>query len=98
MREFRWCFGTESAGISRHTLRWAGCHTLLTYARKVYVVVRGDGLKETLSQYLIDRISASPQIEVRPHTEILELHGTKELEAITLIDNLSGQQQTIQTC
>ena len=68
------------------------------YARKVYMVVRGDGLKETLSQYLIDRISACPQIEVRSHTEILELHGTKQLEAITLIDNLTGQQQTVQTC
>ncbi len=68
------------------------------YARKVYMVVGGDGLKETVSQYLIDRISASPHIEVRPHTEILQLHGTKQLEAITLINNLTGQQQTVQTC
>jgi thioredoxin reductase len=55
------------------------------YARKVYMVIRGDGLKETLSQYLIDRISASAQIEVRPHTEVVELHGKNQLEAITLI-------------
>jgi thioredoxin reductase (NADPH) len=67
-------------------------------ARKVCMLIRGDGLKETLSQYLIDRILASPQIEVRPHTEVLELHGTSELEAITLINNLSGQQETVQTC
>jgi thioredoxin reductase (NADPH) len=45
------------------------------YARKIYMVIRGDGLKETLSQYLIDRISASDQIEVRPHTEVVELQA-----------------------
>jgi thioredoxin reductase (NADPH) len=68
------------------------------YARKVYMLIRGDGLKETLSQYLIDRVSASPQIEVRPHTEVVELHGVNQLEAITLINNLTGQQQTVPTC
>jgi thioredoxin reductase (NADPH) len=68
------------------------------YARKVFMVIRGDGLKETLSQYLIDRILASPKIEVRSHTEVIELHGTHQLEAITLINNLTGQQKTVRTC
>ena len=68
------------------------------YARKVYILIRGDGLKETLSHYLIDRISASPKIEVRPHTEVVELHGDNHLEAITLIDNLTGRQETINAC
>ena len=67
------------------------------YARKVYILIRGDGLKETLSQYLTDRISASPKIEVRPHTEVVELHGDDHLEAITLMDNLTGRQNTVQT-
>jgi thioredoxin reductase (NADPH) len=67
------------------------------YARRVYILIRGDGLKETLSQYLIDRITSSPSIEVRPHTEVLELHGDHSLEAITLIDNLTGRQKTVQT-
>src|SRR5579859_293623 len=52
------------------------------YARRVYILIRGDGLKETLSRYLIDRISATPKIEVRPHTEVNELHGDNHLEAI----------------
>jgi thioredoxin reductase (NADPH) len=68
------------------------------YARKVYILIRGDGLKETLSHYLIDRISASPKIDVRPHTEVVELHGDNQLEAITLINNLTGRQETINTC
>jgi thioredoxin reductase (NADPH) len=68
------------------------------YARRIYILIRGDGLKETLSQYLINRISASTNIEVRPHTEVVELHGDNHLEAITLIDNLTGRQETINAC
>ena len=68
------------------------------YARKVCVLIRGDGLKETLSQYLIDRILTSPKIEVRPHTEIVELHGGNQLEAITVINKLTGLQETMRTC
>ena len=68
------------------------------YARKVCIVIRADGLKETLSQYLVDRIQNSPRIEVKPHTEVSELHGTNRLEAITLTNNVTGQQQTVETC
>jgi thioredoxin reductase (NADPH) len=67
------------------------------YARKVYILIRGDGLKETLSQYLIDRILTSPKIEVRPHTEIVELHGDNQLDAITLINSETGLQETLRT-
>ena len=67
------------------------------YARKVHILIRGNGLKETLSQYLIDRISASPRIEVRPHTEVLELHGDDHLEAITLIDKLTSRKEIVPT-
>ena len=67
------------------------------YARKVYILIRGDGLKETLSQYLIDRILTSPKIEVKPHTEVVELHGDNQLDAITLINNETGRQETVET-
>jgi thioredoxin reductase (NADPH) len=68
------------------------------FAQKVFIVIRGNGLKQTLSQYLIDRILAAPPIEVLPHTEVIELHGTKQLEAITLLDNQTGQERTVETC
>jgi thioredoxin reductase (NADPH) len=57
------------------------------FARKVFMVIRGDGLKETVSQYLIDRIKSSPKIEVLTHTEVTELLGDSMLEAITLTNN-----------
>jgi thioredoxin reductase (NADPH) len=67
------------------------------YARKVSMVIRGDGLKQTLSQYLVDRILAAPQIQVLPHTEVSALHGDHVLSAITLTNRQTGQQQTFNT-
>jgi len=66
-------------------------------AKKVTVVIRGDGLKTTLSQYLIDRIKACPKIEVLPHTQVTALHGDLMLSAITLTDSQTSQQQTFDT-
>ena len=68
------------------------------YAQKVCMIVRSSGLKETLSQYLIDRIMNSPRITVETRTEVTELHGTNHLEAITLTNNETGEQQTVETC
>ena len=67
------------------------------YARKVSMVIRGNGLKQTLSQYLVDRILAAPQIEVLPHTEVSARHGDHVLSAITLTNRQTGQQQTFNT-
>ena len=36
------------------------------FAAKVWMLVRGDGLAETMSRYLIDRIAATPNIEFHP--------------------------------
>jgi thioredoxin reductase (NADPH) len=67
------------------------------YARKVSMVIRGDGLKQILSQYLIDRILSTPQIEVLSRTEITGLHGDQVLRAVTLTNNQTGKQQTFET-
>ena len=62
------------------------------------MVICGDGLNQSISQYLIDRILSAPNIAVVPHTEVTELHGDKMLEAITLTDNQTGQQHAVETC
>jgi len=48
---------------------------LSRHAAKVNVLVRGPSLAASMSRYLIDRIEATPNIELRPHTEITQLHG-----------------------
>ncbi len=51
---------------------------LSAFAAKVWMLVRRDGLAATMSRYLIDRIDATPNIELVPQTEIVALRGSSE--------------------
>jgi len=51
---------------------------LSAHAKKVRMLIRGDGLAATMSRYLIDRISAAPNIELLTQTEIVELEGSAD--------------------
>jgi thioredoxin reductase (NADPH) len=48
---------------------------LAQYAAKVFMLVRGPSLAASMARYLIDRIDATPNIELRPHTQLTQLHG-----------------------
>jgi len=48
---------------------------LAAHAAKVYMMVRGPGLAASMSRYLIDRIEATPNIELLTNTELVELSG-----------------------
>jgi thioredoxin reductase (NADPH) len=63
---------------------------LAAYARHVHILVRGAGLAETMSRYLISRIEASREITVRPRTEIEALEGDGHLERIRWRDTTAG--------
>jgi thioredoxin reductase (NADPH) len=54
------------------------------YARSVTVLVRGEGLAESMSQYLIDQIHAIPNITVLTRTRVGAVEGEEHLERITL--------------
>jgi thioredoxin reductase (NADPH) len=51
---------------------------LAGHAAKVWILVRGPGLAETMSRYLIDRIASAPNVEVLTETEIVELVGSEQ--------------------
>jgi len=55
------------------------------YAEKVAVLVRGDGLAATMSQYLIDQIQQTPNIQIWTHANVAEVHGNKRLEEISVL-------------
>jgi thioredoxin reductase (NADPH) len=59
------------------------------HADRVTMLIRGYSLSKGMSQYLVDRIEASRNIEVLTHAELAEAHGTERLEGITL--KRSGQ-------
>lgn len=63
-------------------------------ARKVYMLVRSNSLAETMSRYLIQRISENPAIELRLNSEIVHLDGDTRLERVQWIDKTTGETST----
>jgi thioredoxin reductase (NADPH) len=63
-------------------------------ARRVHLLVRSDGLAETMSRYLIRRIEHSPAIVFRPRTEIVALEGNGHLERARWRNNQTGESET----
>jgi thioredoxin reductase (NADPH) len=68
---------------------------LSRHASKVHMLVRGPGLAATMSRYLIDRIEATANIELRSHTEIVRLQGQLPvgLEGVCWRNRLSGVEE-----
>lgn len=54
------------------------------YASKVTMLIRGAGLSATMSKYLIDEIAATPNIVLKPKTQVMEVLGGDHLEQIRL--------------
>ena len=63
-------------------------------AGKVYMLVRGKTLSETMSRYLTQRITTHPMIELHFQSELVSLEGDSRLERVTWIDKLSGEKST----
>jgi thioredoxin reductase (NADPH) len=78
--------GGNSAGQAAVFLR--------RFAAKIWMLVRGPSLAESMSRYLIDRIEAAENIEVLTQTEIVALHGSpeKQLERVRWRNNVTGEQ------
>ncbi|HXF64450.1 MAG TPA: FAD-dependent oxidoreductase [Caldilineaceae bacterium] len=67
------------------------------YASQVTMVVRGSGLAASMSQYLIDQIMETPNIEVLSHCSVVEAHGDHRLEALTICNSQTNQTWTAKT-
>jgi len=58
---------------------------------RVYMLVRGDRLSESMSDYLIQRINASPKITLLTQTEIVALEGERSLEWVVWTCRRTGE-------
>ncbi|HEY9889171.1 MAG TPA: FAD-dependent oxidoreductase, partial [Candidatus Obscuribacterales bacterium] len=65
------------------------------FASKVIMLVRGDSLTKSMSQYLIDQIAATDNIEVWTHASVVAAQGTKNLETLTIANSRTGETQTL---
>jgi thioredoxin reductase (NADPH) len=68
---------------------------LARHARRVTMLVRGDGLERSMSDYLIQEIRATPAITVRLRTEVTDGSGSDHLEALTLRDRQAGRVEEV---
>ena len=80
--------GNSSAQASLH---------LAHYARKVTIVMRGERLNENVSEYLVDRVMHTPNIELVPKSKVVALHGDDMLRAVTIRNCETGEERTIET-
>ena len=70
---------------------------LARYAHKVSIVMRGERLNDNVSEYLVDRVTHTPNIEIVPKSMVVALHGDDMLRAVTLRNCETGEERMIET-
>ncbi|MCP2017102.1 MAG: FAD-dependent oxidoreductase [Erythrobacter sp.] len=81
--EARFCHNTEAVVVGGGNSAGQAAMYLSRTATCVHVVVRGDSLAASMSNYLTQRLEADPAIQIHYDTEITDLHGDSHLEAVT---------------
>ena len=66
------------------------------YADRVVILVRGSSLAATTSQYLIDQIQQTPNIQLWKHASVAEAHGETHLEEISVLCSDTGKTERVQ--
>ena len=90
--EAQLCVGEEVVIVGGGNSAGQAAVFLASTVRRVHMLIRGTGLAETMSRYLIRRIEDNPDIVVRPHTEIVALEGNGRLERIRWRDDQTGEE------
>ena len=67
------------------------------YARRVRMLLRGESLTKSMSQYLIDQIADTANIEVMPFHSVVEAKGGDRLEEILVKDSQTDEIKTFKT-
>jgi thioredoxin reductase (NADPH) len=96
-REGRLCSGSTVVVVGAGNSAGQAAMFLSSCAKKVLLVVRGDQLGKTMSEYLSRRVETNEKIEILFNTEIREMFGGKLLEAVELENTKTHGRQTVQT-
>jgi len=93
--EAKMCAGEEVVLVGGGNSAGQAAVYLSTHASKVWMLVRGPGLAASMSKYLIERIAATPNIELLTRTEITRLAGSREsgVESVTWTRRGAGEHQ-----
>jgi thioredoxin reductase (NADPH) len=68
---------------------------LARFAARVTLLVRGESLAAGMSDYLITHLQATPNVQVRLHTRVVDGRGEDRLETLTLEDVRTGQREEV---
>ncbi|HEX6674692.1 MAG TPA: FAD-dependent oxidoreductase [Actinomycetes bacterium] len=89
------CQGDEVYVVGAANSAGQAALNLARFAKRVTLVVRGATLMDTMSRYLVERITSAPNIAVRYHSEVMSGRGDGHLEALTLADRDSGATEEV---
>ena len=92
--ESQLCGGDEVIVIGGGNSAGQAAVFLAETAHRVYMLVRGKTLSETMSRYLTQRITTHPVIELHLESELLSLEGNSHLERVTWLERSSGESST----
>ena len=92
--EAQLCVGEEVIVVGGGNSAGQAAVFLAQTAKRVHMLVRGDGLADTMSRYLIRRIEDNPAIVLRTHAQIVALEGNGHLERVRWRDDRAGNVET----
>jgi thioredoxin reductase (NADPH) len=72
-----------------------GARYFSRFADRVTMLVKGPDLTEFMSQYLIDQIDKTPNIEVMADRHVVEAKGDQRLESLVIEDTITGSRETV---
>jgi thioredoxin reductase (NADPH) len=90
------CAGQEVVLVGGGNSAGQAAVFLSSHVSKVWMLVRGPGLAASMSKYLIDRIAATPNIELLTHTELIGLTGSRAagIESLSWRTSDTGKTET----
>lgn len=94
--EAKMCAGEEVVLVGGGNSAGQAAVFLSGHVSRVWMLVRGAGLASSMSRYLIDRIAATPNIELRTRTEIVALAGSRQagVESVRWRHRDTGREET----
>jgi thioredoxin reductase (NADPH) len=89
------CRGQEAAVVGAGNSAGQAALFLSQNSKRIYLLVRGDRLEATMSDYLVQRILSSPRISLRFNTQIVHLEGDDRLKEVTWRDRKNARVETM---